>query len=88
MSASLSQPAAHVEHSSGYIAAIVSRFGATSQVGVSDKKQAFSPSDRQRILAGQFRLLAARLDHRLPIDRRSIKNALRLCFELLREQAE
>ena len=61
----------------------VSRSAATSDYD----KPAFSSTDRQRILAGQFRLLAARLDHRLPIDRRSIRNTLRLCFELLREQA-
>jgi hypothetical protein len=63
-------------------------FAVSHSAATSDyDKPAFSSTDRRRILAGQFRLLAARLDHRLPIDRRSIKNALRLCFELLREQA-
>ena len=47
----------------------------------------FSPKDRRLLLAAQFRLLAARLDRELPVDFRSIKNMLRLCSELIWEQA-
>jgi hypothetical protein len=52
-----------------------------------ESRNGFCPGDRRLLLAAQFRLLAVRLDHELPIDIRSIKNTFCLCFQLLWEQS-
>jgi hypothetical protein len=47
------------------------------------EQKEFRPSDMRLIVAGQLRLLAMRVERGLPLDTRSLLNAVRACRQLL-----